>query len=130
MQMFGDKLPQSAKLLYRASENNFQVDKFHGKCDNIAHTLTLCETVHGKVIGGYTPLVWSKSNQLLKDESGSSFIFSLSNNHKFVLDKSKDAIFQHPTLGPAFGSGAPDFYITNSSNTNKPYAQINISYFN
>ncbi len=76
MQMFRDKLLQSAKLLYRASENNFQGAEFHEKCDNIAHTLTLCETVHGKVIGGYTPLIWSKSGRKLKDESGSSFIFS------------------------------------------------------
>ena len=133
MQMFGDKLPQSAKLLYRASENNFQVDKFHEKCDNIAHTLTLCETVHGKVIGGYTPLVWdlSKSGQKLKDESGSSFIFSLSNNHKFVLDKSKDAIYQSSFHGPIFGNGDPDFYICGSANTNKSsYAKINKSYLN
>ncbi len=61
MQMFGDKMPRSAKLLYRASEQNFQTDKFHEKCDNIPHTVTLLETVHGKVIGGYTSLVWNKS---------------------------------------------------------------------
>ncbi len=130
MQMFGDKQPQSAKLLYRASENNFCKDQFHEKCDSIPHTLTLCETVHGKVIGGYTPLVWNKSCQKLKDESGSSFIFSLSNNHKFVLDKSKDAIQQNSLYGPCFGDGGNDFYIANSANTQNSYALINKSYFN
>ena len=131
MQMFGDKLPQSAKLLYRASENNFKVDKFHEKCDNIPHTLTLCETVYGKIVGGYTPLVWNKSGRKLKDESGSSFIFSLSNNHKFVLDKSKDAIQQHSGTGPLFGGCSPDFYICDSANTsNSSYALINQSYLN
>ncbi len=110
-------MPQSAKLLYRASENSFKVDKFHDKCDNIPHTLTLCETVNGKVIGGYTPLVWNKSRQKLKDESGSSFIFSLSNNHKFVLDKRKDAIRQSSVNGPWFGNDFPDFYICDSANT-------------
>ncbi len=131
MEMFGDKLPQSAKLLYRASENNFQVDKFHEKCDNIAHTLTLCETFYDKVIGGYTPLVWSKSGQCLKDDSGSSFIFSLSNNHKFVLGKSEDAIGQYSDYGPCFGDGGDDFTINNSANTDKnSYAAINNSYFN
>ncbi len=111
--MFGEKLPQSAKLLYRASENNFKADKFHEKCDNIPHTLTLCETVHGKVIGGYTPLVWEKAKigQCQKDDSGSSFIFSLSNNHKFVLDKSKDAIQQLSLCGPCFRDKGNDFYI-------------------
>jgi hypothetical protein len=133
MQIFGDKMPQSAKLLYRASENNFKADKFHEKCDNIPHTLTLCETVHGKVIGGYTPLVWdeAKSGQCQKDESGSSFIFSLSNNHKFVLDKSKDAIYQNSSHGPIFGYGPADFYIIDSANTsNASYALINKTYCN
>jgi hypothetical protein len=133
MQMFGDKQPQSAKLLYRASENNFKANKFHEKCDNIPHTLTLCETVHGKLIGGYTPLVWEKAKDwsCQKDESGSSFIFSLSNNHKFVLDKSKDAIQQNSCTGPVFGNGVPDFYICDSANTNKiSSARINQSYLN
>jgi hypothetical protein len=58
MKMFGSKIPQSAKLLYRATENNYKIDKFHEKCDNIPHTLTICETIDGKVVGGYTPLVW------------------------------------------------------------------------
>jgi hypothetical protein len=132
MQMFVGKLPQSANLLYRASENNFKADKFHENCDNIPHTLTLCETVHGKVIGGYTPLAWdhSKNSQCQKDESGSSFIFSLSNNHKFFLNKSKDAIQQHFSYGPCFGDGGNDFFIANYANTNNSYAKINQSYFN
>jgi hypothetical protein len=132
MQMFGDKLPQSAKLLYRASENSFKADKFHEKCDNIPHTLTLCETVHGKVIGGYTPLVWDKAKhgETQKDDSGSSFIFSLSNNHKFILDKSKDAIQQHSGTGPCFGDGGNDFFINSSADTHSSYAKINQSYLN
>ena len=92
--MFGDRIPLSAKLLYRASENSFETSKFHDKCDNIAHTLTLCETVHEKIIGGYTPLSWNKSGQKIKDASDRSFIFSLTNNHKFRLDKAKEAIYQ------------------------------------
>ncbi len=57
--MFEEKRLKSTKLLYRASENEAKAGKFHEKCDNIPHTLTLCETVHGKVIGGYTPLIWN-----------------------------------------------------------------------
>jgi hypothetical protein len=130
--MFGGKQPQSAKLLYRASENNFKAHKFHEKCDDIHHTLTLCETVHGKVIGGYTPLAWdkAKNSQCQKDESGRSFIFSLSNNHKFVLDKSKDAIQQLSSYGPCFGDRGNDFYIASSANTENSWAVINQSYWN
>ena len=94
--------------------------------------MTLCETVHGKVIGGYTPLVWNTNNTThLKDESGRSFIFSLTNNHKFTLDKSKTAIRSSPSHGPIFGGDGPDFYIENSANTtNNSYAQINKCYVN
>ena len=107
------------------------MDKFHEKCDNIPHTLTLCETVHGKVIGGYTPLVWDKSIQNKKDESGKSFIFSLTNNHKFTLDKSKDALYTHTNLGPAFGDSNPDFFIWDFADTQKNSCTIiNRSYVN
>ena len=100
LKMFEPKHIESAKLLYVASDNNFSAYKFHDLCDNIPHTLTFCETEYGKVIGGYTPLVWNKSNKQVKDESGNSFIFSLTNNHKFKLDKSKTAIYQYDGYGP------------------------------
>ncbi len=128
MRMFGDKIPQSAKLLYRASEDNYQTDKFHEKCDNIPHTLTICETLHGKVIGGYTPLVWDiqKDEDQIKDESGRSFIFSLTNNHKFTLDKNKTAIYQSADNGPIFGTDNPDFGISGAtSNTSSSWSMIN-----
>lgn len=40
----------------------------------------------GKKIGAFTPLRWEYgSNNYIADESGHSFVFSLSNNDKFVL---------------------------------------------
>ena len=39
---FTHKQVNGAKLLYRASENDFLVSKFHEKCDNIPFTLILC----------------------------------------------------------------------------------------
>jgi hypothetical protein len=95
------------------------VHKFYEKCDCIPHTLTLCETVHGKVIGGYNALFWdnSRHSKYETDESGNSFIFSLSNNDKFTVDKSKSAIYHYYPHGPWFGPGSPDFMIVNSGNT-------------
>ncbi len=132
MTMFGDNILKSEKLLYRASEHNFKAEKFHEKCNNIPHTLTLCETLHDKVIGGYTPLVWDNPSisKLMKDNSGSSFIFSLTNNHKFKLNKAKDAICQANSIGPTFGHTNPDFYISDDANTSNSYAMINNSYIN
>jgi hypothetical protein len=58
VKMFSSQHIIEAKLLYTASVHNFSTDKFHELCENIPHTLTLCQTEHGKIIGGYTPLVW------------------------------------------------------------------------
>lgn len=114
--MFEEKRLKSAKLLYRASENDSKADKFHEKCDKIPHTLTLCETVHGKVIGGYTPLIWDRNaSEFVKDGAGASFIFSLTNNHKFTLKNLLQAIYQRADCGPIFGNN--DFYISDSKNT-------------
>ena len=51
------------ELLYRASENNFEVTAFHKLCDNKAYTITLLKTSYGKIIGGYTPIEWKSSNE-------------------------------------------------------------------
>jgi hypothetical protein len=47
-----------AKLLYRASEHEFSVKKFHELCDGIANTLTVIKTEFDNKIGGFTPLKW------------------------------------------------------------------------
>ena len=80
------------------------------------------------MIGGYTPLVW-RGFGAVKDKSGGSFIFSLTNNHKFVLDMEKTAIFRGAD-GPSFGDMNPDFSISNEGNKNDCYSRINRSYNN
>lgn len=52
------------KLLYRASENKFSMEKFYEKCSNIPHTLILVKTEFNKIIGGYTPLIWKQYTAL------------------------------------------------------------------
>ena len=131
LKMFSSQQILEAKLLYVASLHNFSTQKFHELCENIPHTLTLCQTEHGKIIGGYTPLVWGKSNNYLRDESGESFIFSLTNNHKFTVDKSNVAIYQHISEGPYFGDSHPDLYISSNANTcARSWSKINRSYSN
>ncbi len=84
---FGNKNISYVKKLYQASENGFSAAKFHEKCDDISDTITLCLTENDKKIGGYTPLKWSShpNGVYVHDPSYTSFIFSLSNQHKFTL---------------------------------------------
>ncbi len=56
---FFTKTVKQAKLLYRASDNDFCTKKFHDKCDGIPNTLTVIWTEFDKKIGGFTPLKWS-----------------------------------------------------------------------
>ncbi len=56
---FFTKTIKQAKLLYRASDHDFCVQKFRQKCEGIPNTLTVISTEFDKKIGGFTPLNWS-----------------------------------------------------------------------
>jgi hypothetical protein len=117
--------------LYRASENSFNVAKFHEKCDNIANTLIICETEFGKKIGGYTPIPWKiGSGDYVRDESGESFVFSLSNKDKFIQQDPDKGVkhYNSNSFGPIFGND--DFYICQKSDGNNSGGFINRSYIN
>jgi hypothetical protein len=50
------------------------------------------------------------------DHSKESFIFSLSNNDKFVLKKLEYAICNHANYGPAFGENGMNLYVYDQGN--------------
>ena len=59
--MFLDKSlnrPKGLKLLFRASEHNFDPKEFHSKCDGIPDTLTIIRTSFDKTIAGFTHYKW------------------------------------------------------------------------
>jgi len=132
---FAPKILKSVKLLYRASENDFDVKKFHEKYDGVADTLTLVETEFNKKIGGYTPLKWNSPASgvfciPLSDESMTSFLFSLTEGDKFELTDKAHAAFHHSGYGPVFGRGY-DLCIHDKANTNNSSrANINCTYKN
>lgn len=125
---FEPKKVKFIQFLYLASENSFSVNEFHGKCDHIPNTLIVCETEFRKKIEGFTPLVWSSHGHHRSDESGRSFIFSLSNKDKFPLHQSVKAIFDDFDHGPTFGSGF-DLHICHMANQNNgSHSKINNNY--
>ncbi len=76
-QFFDGKI-KSLKLLFRASDFYFSTTEFHNRCDNIPHTLTLMQNECGKILGGYTPLMWNKEKKnWSSDKDQRTFIFSL-----------------------------------------------------
>ena len=67
----------------------------------------MIETKHDKIIGGFTPLEWKSTNidQPEEDNSGQSFLFSITLDEKYPIVDKKYAIYNKNTLGPRFGNG-------------------------
>jgi hypothetical protein len=83
--------------LYRASENNFSIKKFHDLCDHVSDTLTLIHNEYGKKFGGYASVAWtSDKKHWVADKSLSSFIFSIDMAKKFKLNLAQFAIASNP----------------------------------
>uniref|UniRef100_U9U081 Serine-enriched protein n=2 Tax=Rhizophagus irregularis TaxID=588596 RepID=U9U081_RHIID len=117
-------IPFKLELIYRASQEDFKIKKFHENCDNKGPTVVVIK-VHdsGEIIGGYNPLEW-RSFKILEDErspilyhncdfynnhqrkSSNSFIFSLTNRTVPVLSRvtsKREAITWCKNKGPCFG---------------------------
>jgi hypothetical protein len=49
----------SLKLLYRGTDDSFDVSAFHLKCDDKGPTLTIARnSENGVIFGGFTPISW------------------------------------------------------------------------
>lgn len=94
----------SPKLIYKASIDGNNSEAFHKAGDGKAPTLTLMKTSHGKVIGGYTPLAWTSDDQVLEDQTNSTFLFSVEQGKEFFPKCQKAVIRNNRNNGPAFGS--------------------------
>jgi hypothetical protein len=69
------------------------------------------------------------NNRTEKDPSNNTFIFSLTNNHKFNLKQgSEAAILQYSSAGPTFGTGPSDIYVKNKANSTSMYGNIGNSF--
>lgn len=91
--------------MYRASQNNFEISRFHKACDGKKHTILLVETEFGRKIGAYTPLEYEslKKPRFKIDQNCETFLFSLTNKQKYKLINSQKALFNFIQLGPSFG---------------------------
>ncbi|CAG8494780.1 389_t:CDS:2 [Cetraspora pellucida] len=115
-------IPFKFDLIYRASLENFSINKFHSKCDNKGPTVIIIKVRNsGEIIGGYNPLSW-RSTKLMKSgnlpsnvyndykcETSKSFIFSLFSLSNGAIPRlsrvfsKKEAIIWSIDKGPCFG---------------------------
>eukprot|EP01084_Bolivina_argentea_P059522 108715_1 len=99
------------QLLYRASENGYDVINFHQQCDNKAPTLIIIQSEYGHIFGGYTKVKWSSNNNTFGSDDD-AFLFlirseDISQKCPILFDviNHHHAIFSDKHAGPCFGSG-------------------------
>ena len=123
LNFIGDKI-EATELLYRGTRDGDSAKKFHEKCDNKAPTIVLCKDKTGQIFGGFTKAEWDSKGQHPKYDKD-AFIFSLTNDKKFISKNYENSIECSPYLGPVFGYGG-DLTIYNnflSSNSNNMWSE-------
>ena len=88
------------ELLFRKSRDGDSYDIFHKLCDNQGPTVVLIKCTEGFIFGGFTPLDWDNHSGWKKDKE--TFLFSLTDNKKFIKNKTSDSILCFDTMGPFF----------------------------
>ena len=53
---FFPKRVKSIKIMYKASKENFSVEKYFQLCGKEKNTVIIAETTMGKILGAFTPL--------------------------------------------------------------------------
>eukprot|EP01084_Bolivina_argentea_P050441 92746_1 len=120
------------KLLYRASEHAFNAQKFHNLCDNKTHSITVIQSDHNHIFGGYLSVGFNSNNKFVEDNK--AFLFSISNNNSKIFNideyEVEYAAKNLATSGPAFGGGF-DLYICDKCNIVKDsYCKSNAGSYN
>ena len=101
------------KLLFRATKDGDDNNKFHKKCDNKGKTITIIQTKDNFIFGGYTSDNWNEYDGHKKTEN--TFIFSL-NKNKIYKGKNGGYIHCEKGHGPWFCgcSGANGKYLSDN----------------
>ena len=110
-----NKKVKNYKLLFRATRDGFQSNKFHEKCDGKNYTITFVITTIGRRFGGFTDQAWDQSANYKTGSNG--FIFSLDNKEIYYNKNSSYNIYCHSSYGPTFGNGS-DFRLSDNCNQN------------
>ena len=96
---------QDWEICYSRAIHGVGGGRFHTECDGYEGTVTVL-TNGGKKFGGYTPIAWNGTTTgYLTEPAQSSFLFSLTNNHRHAMIRAGNDIYNNPTQGPTFGGG-------------------------
>ena len=109
------------------SQNGNSSKCFHDFCDNKGPTLSIIKSKNNNIFGGFTPLNWDLKKKDSKDNSSTTFLFSLKSKRKYDLIKMNEfAIHSYVDKGPYFGSS--DLVLNKDMRTGKTFANQNCNF--
>ena len=122
-----NKKIKQLKILYQATIDGGDHEKFHLKCDSFANTLVLVISKGNRRFGGFTPIPWKSEEKgtYKKDPEMKTFVFSLDNKKIDHLKFSDHAVYHSKNYGPCFGSGHDIGIIGNPFKANNIYTYQN-----
>ena len=88
-------------LIYKAKNDGDRAQNFHNKVDGKGPLIILVKTSKNIIIGGYTSIPWSSSDNSIEDSD--AFLFSLKNKKIYKILKQKPACIHSKWDGPFFG---------------------------
>ena len=111
-------------LLYKLTRDGDSSSTFHSYCNSKGYTLTLIRNTRGYRCGGFTTQSWGSRGSNVNDSN--AFLFSLEFKEKYPSYDGSNAIYDHGSYGPTFGSTtdlciANGCFGNNSSQCNFPY---------
>ena len=93
-------------LLYRGSDDGWELEDFHSRCDGKGPTITLLQVKDGDCIGGYTKAQWSSPSSPEFCGDDEAFLFNLTCNRHFPSRKTGNDINCLRDTGPCFNGGS------------------------
>ena len=113
-------------LLYKMTTHGDSASTFHSRCNNQGYTLTLVRNIKGYRFGGFTTASWSSCGSYKNDAN--AFLFSLEFKEYYLSYDGSNAIYDHSSYGPTFGSGH-DLYIVNGCSSSNSSFNFPSSYY-
>ena len=130
-----NKISMKTKLLFRASEHDYDWKEFHKHCENKGPTVTIIHNEYDRVFGGYVTKSWSHYSKTYYEqvEDPTAFLFGIRPQVIYIPFKDKEedsrAILMADEMGPMFGGGV-DIALENKCNTSRNWASSSTFEFN
>jgi len=101
---------ETTNLLYRASEDGFNPEKFAKKCKGHSNTVVVVKVKNGDLIGGYVSIPWFVGANLNGydeyDKDENAFLFSLTRRKIYPVKRGKE---EEAIYGDALNESGPVF---------------------